>query len=72
MSCYFRHMKDIFDEAGIEVTPENRKQVDQAIHEILAVNYKHCPQAWKEFKLQIIGDEQKRQQFIQKLKAAMD
>jgi hypothetical protein len=40
-------MKEIFDEAGIEITPKNRKQVDQAIHEIMAVDYKHCPQAWK-------------------------
>ena len=72
MSCYFRHLKEIFDEAGIEVTPNNRKQADQAIHEILAVTYKDCPQAWKKFKLRIIGDEQKRQEFIQKLKAVMD
>jgi len=72
MSCYFRHLKEIFDEAGIEVTSNNRKQVDQAIHEILAVTYKDCPQAWKKFKLQIIGDEQKRREFIQQLKAVMD
>lgn len=25
MSCYFRHMKDVLKEAGIEVTRENKK-----------------------------------------------
>ena len=71
MSCYFRHMKEIFDEAGIEVTPDNKKQIDQAIHEILSVNYKDCPKAWKELKLQIIGDEQKRREFVDRLHAAL-
>ena len=33
MSCYLRHMKDILEEAGIEVTPANKKQIDQAIHQ---------------------------------------
>ncbi|UCH51394.1 MAG: hypothetical protein JSV54_01075 [Chloroflexota bacterium] len=72
MSCYFRHLKGIFDEAGIEVTPDNRKQVDHAIHEILSINYKDCPHAWKAIKLQIVDDEQKRWEFIQKLKVAVD
>jgi uncharacterized protein (DUF362 family) len=72
MSCYFRHLKEIFDEAGIVVTSSNRKQIDQAIHEILGTTYKDCPQAWKALKQQIIGNEQKRQELIQKLKAIMD
>lgn len=71
MSCYFRHMKEIFDEAGIEVTPDNKKQIDQAIHEILSVNYKDCPKTWKELKLQIIGDGQKRREFVDRLHAAL-
>ena len=32
MACYFRHMKDILDEAGIEVTADNRKEIDRMIH----------------------------------------
>ena len=71
MSCYFRHLKETFDEASIEVTSGNRKQIDQAIHQIAEVTYKECPQAWKKLKQQIMGDEQKRQEFIQKLKAAI-
>jgi len=44
MSCYFRHLKDILEEADIEVTPDNRKQVDRAIHQIVGVTYKDCPE----------------------------
>jgi len=69
MSCYLRHIKDILGEAGIEVTPANRKQVDRLLHEIAGVPYKDCPQTWKRLK-QVTGDEQKRQEFISHLKAA--
>ena len=68
MSCYFRNLKDIFDEAGIEVTPSNKKQIDQAIHQIAGIDYKDCPDTWKRLKQQIMPDGQKRQDFIYKLK----
>ena len=71
MACYFRHLNEILDEAGITVTPGNRKQIDQAIHQIVGVSYKDCPQAWKNLKQQITGDEQKRREFIKKLKTAV-
>ena len=71
MSCYFRHIKDILDEAGIEVTHDNKKQIDQAIHQIVEVTYKDCPHTWKNLKQQIIADEQKRRDLIQKLQAAI-
>lgn len=32
MSCYFRYMKDVLKEAGVAVTPKNKKEIDQAIH----------------------------------------
>jgi hypothetical protein len=71
MSCYFRHLKDILAEAGVEVTPSNKRQVDQAIHKIVGVEYKDCPVAWKALKEQIMGDEQKRRDFVKKLKDAI-
>ncbi len=71
MSCYFRHLKDILAEAGVELTPGNRKEIDRAIHELVGVEYKDCPAAWKTLKQQIIGDEQKRRDFINKLREAM-
>jgi len=71
MSCYFRHIKDILDEAGIEVTASNKKQIDQAIHQIVGVAYKDCPATWKKLKQQIIGDEQKRRDLTKKLQDAI-
>ena len=71
MSCYFRHIKDILDEAGIEVTSSNKKQIDQAIHQIVGVAYKDCPATWKRLKQQIMGDEQKRRDLTRKLQNAI-
>lgn len=68
MSCYFRHIKDIIDEAGIKLTPDNKKLVDQAIHRLVKVTYKDCPLTWKTFKQQIMSDEPKKQAFIKKLR----
>ena len=67
MSCYFRHLKDILSEAGVEVTPGNKQQIDAIIHDIVGVPYKDCPATWKKLKQEIIADEQKRQAFIEKL-----
>ena len=40
MSCYFRHMKDVFEEAGVAVTNENKKVIDRIIHSLVNVEYK--------------------------------
>ncbi len=69
MSCYFRHIKDILGEAGIEITPGNKKQIDQTIHQMVGVTYKDCPATWKKLK-QIMSDKPKRQELISKLQAA--
>ena len=71
MSCYFRHIKDILADAGIEVTPQNRKQVDLAIHRAVGATYKECPETWKLLKQQIRGDEKRRQGFISRLKSSL-
>ena len=71
MSCYFRHLKDILSEAGIEVTPSNNKRIDQAIHAIVEVTYKDCPATWQKLKREIVADEQKRRDFVEKLKEAI-
>jgi hypothetical protein len=70
MSCYFRHMQPLFDEAGIKITPTNKKQIDQAIHKIVEVDYKDCPATWKQIKLGL-AEPRKRQEFIRKLKSAV-
>jgi len=71
MSCYFHHVKDILDEAGIEVAPDSKKQIDQAIHQIVGTTYKDCPATWKGLKQQIMDCEQKRQELIKKLQEAL-
>ena len=68
MSCYFRHLKDILNEAGIEATSSNKQQIDRAIHDIVKVTYKDCPVAWKKLKQEILADEHRRQDFVKKLR----
>jgi len=67
MSCYFRHIKDILNEAGIKVTPGNKKQIDTIIHDIVGVTDKDCPATWQKLKREIAADGPKRQAFIEKL-----
>ncbi|MFW9789123.1 MAG: hypothetical protein ACFFE2_17065 [Candidatus Thorarchaeota archaeon] len=57
MTCYFRHMKGIFAEIGVEVTKENKKDIDRALHKLLGVEYKNCSAAWKEIKERMVKDE---------------
>jgi hypothetical protein len=72
MSCYLRHLRDIFNSAGIVVTPDNKKEIDRAIHRIVEVDYKMCPSAWRKLKQEILSDEQKKQEFVQKLVKALE
>ncbi len=71
MSCYFRHLKNIFAEVGINVIPGNRKQIDQAIHQLVGTSYKDCPGTWRKLKQEIMADERKRQEFIIRLRNAV-
>ena len=67
MSCYFRHLKDIFDAAGIEVTGENKKAVDAAVHALLGTVYKDCMSTWRTFKEKVGTDEKARSAFARTL-----
>ena len=67
MSCYFRHIADILEEAGITVTKANKKQVDEAIHTAVGVGYKDCPAAWRQIK-GILGDEEKRRALVNRFR----
>lgn len=71
MSCYFRHLKEVLAEAGIQINSENRKQVDQAIHNAVGVTYKDCPAAWRNLKQVLAGDERKRRDFVSRLQKAL-
>jgi molecular chaperone GrpE (heat shock protein) len=43
-------MKEVFEKAGVEVTKENRKMLDEKIHQIVGVEYKNCSKTWKTVK----------------------
>ena len=58
MTCYFRHIPQILQKAGIEVTGDNKREIDSVIHNIVGVEYKNCPIAWKEVKKRIAEDEE--------------
>ncbi len=68
MSCYFRHLKDIFEEAGIEVTKDNKKEIDRVIHGLVNVAYKNCAPTWKAIKERIREDAEARNQFVEGLR----
>ena len=71
MSCYLRHLNDVLKEAGIDVTAENKKQIDRTIHDIVGTTYKDCPATWREVKKRLASSEAEKKAFVKKLKAAL-
>ena len=57
MTCYFRHLAQVFEKASIEVTPANKQEIDRIIHDIVGVTYKNCPAAWRQVKSRVLEDE---------------
>ena len=68
MTCYFRHLQDVFKKAGIEVSTENKREIDRVIHGIVGVEYKNCPATWREVKKRLAEDEER---FVSELKKAL-
>ena len=58
MTCYFKHLNEVFKKAGIEVTKQNKREIDKVVHNIVSVEYKNCPTAWREVKKRLAEDEQ--------------
>jgi len=71
MACYFRHLKEVFEAAGIEVSSVNKKQIDRTIHDIAGVSYKNCSATWRKLKQEMLSDEQKRRHFVARLRSAV-
>jgi molecular chaperone GrpE (heat shock protein) len=69
LTCYYRHMKDVFERAGITVTSENRKEIDRVIHAIVGVEYKDCSYTWGAVKMRL---EENEMAYIATLKAALN
>jgi len=61
-------MKPIFNKIGLEVTKDNKKEIDRTIHDIVGVEYKNCSATWREVKKMISEDEES---FTSKLKESV-
>lgn len=73
MSCYFRHLAGVFEEAGMdlgEVKADKalKKEVDARIHALVGVDYKDCPAAWRKVK-GMIADEKGRRKLVRALRS---
>lgn len=68
MTCYFRGLKEVFKIAGIEVTTQNKREIDRAIRGIVGMENKHCPEVWREVKKRLAEDEEG---FVSELKRAV-
>lgn len=65
LTCYFRHLKQTFRKARIEITEDNKREIDQIIHDIVGIEYKQCPATWREVKKRLTENEN---EFVTKLK----
>jgi len=68
LTCYLRNITRLFEKIGVEVTKENRREIDRQIHELLGVDYKDCSTTWKAVKQRIEDDEA---EFVSSLKKAL-
>lgn len=51
MTCYMRHLGDVFDSLGLENDKRTRDRVDRAIRDALDVpDGAHCPEVWSAVK----------------------
>ena len=69
MSCYTRHLGDLFAAAGIENTKRNRKRADGFIREIIAMKEEGCPVVWREVKTRL-ADPDKSLELADRLRQA--
>jgi acetyl-CoA carboxylase alpha subunit len=67
MTCYFRHLKNQFQKAGITATSENRKEIDRIIRNIVGGHHTNCASTWKEVKKRL---EENEADFISQLSNA--
>jgi uncharacterized protein with HEPN domain len=51
-------MKNVFSKVGIEVTNENKRELDRVIHAYVGVEYKDCSSTWKVVKERLAVNEE--------------
>ncbi|NPV59318.1 MAG: hypothetical protein HPY75_06610 [Actinobacteria bacterium] len=72
MSCYFRHLSSLFEEAGIDLDEvkadkARKKEIDARLHALVGVEYKDCPLAWKKIK-EMLSDGEGRTRLVEAIK----
>ncbi len=70
MSCYTRHLEELFQEVGIENTRVNRKAIDGHIRTALGMIGEDCPAVWKEVKARL-NDVEGRKDLVERLRERM-
>ena len=61
MSCYTRHLGELFEEAGLVNTRDTRREADKCLRQILDMAEEDCPQVWRELKAWLARPEQRGQ-----------
>jgi D-Tyr-tRNAtyr deacylase len=61
-------LNEIFSKAQVKVTPENKREIDKAIHSIVGVKYKDCSATWREVKKRIAENQDA---FVSELRKAL-
>jgi hypothetical protein len=69
MGCW-KWFNSVLEEAGVEVTDENREGVDEIIHEYIGEKSKYgqCSADWRKARTQIKADEEMRNELVQRLR----
>ncbi|MBC7229766.1 MAG: hypothetical protein H5T74_05160 [Actinobacteria bacterium] len=72
MSCYFRHLASLFEEAGIDLQEvkadgARKRELDARLHALVGVEYKDCPLAWRKLK-EMLSDEEGRKKLVEALR----
>jgi hypothetical protein len=70
MTCW-KWFDKVLKEAEVKVTDENKEKVDEIIHQYIGEqsSYGRCSADWRKARKEIQGDEQMRQELVEKLKA---
>jgi hypothetical protein len=70
MSCYTKHLEELFLEIGFPFTKENKKVGDALIRKVLKMSKADCPDVWKKLKT-VLADKDKKKSLIKELKKAV-
>ena len=49
-------MKELFEDIGVVVTKENKKEIDSRIHDYLSVDFPNCAASWKQVRRRLKDD----------------